>query len=81
MKSASTLEAVVTEEGLVVPPEALDRIGAHPGDRVVVNVQPAVRIKPMQGFGARTGAAAFTDEDLREVRRAMGEGIGDDLTR
>lgn len=80
MKSATALEAVVTEQGLVVPPEALDRIGAHPGDRVVVNVQPAVRVKSMLGFGARPGAT-FTDDDLAEVRREMGQGLGEDLTR
>ena len=81
MSAEAALEAVVTEQGLVVAPDELGKIGAHPGDRVVVNLRPAVRVKSMMGFGARPGAKPFTDEDLREIRREMGEGIGEDLTR
>ena len=81
MESGSALEAVVTDQGLVVAPEALAKIGAHPGDRVVVNFRPAVRVTPMMGFGALPVATPFTDDDLREVREERGRGIGEDLTR
>ena len=79
MASGRALEAVVTEEGLVVAREALDKIGAHPGDHVIVSLRPVVRVKSMLGFGMRADATSFTDEDLRHVRREMGEGLGEDL--
>ena len=81
MTSGSALEAVVTERGLMVSPEELDKIGAHPGDHVVVSARPVTRRRPMMGAGARPSATPFTDEDLRELRREIGEGIGDDLDR
>jgi len=81
MESGVAIEAVVTEQGLVVPPDALDKIGAQPGDRVVVNLLPAVRVTSMLGFGVRPEAKPFTDEALREIRHEMGLGIGEDLTR
>lgn len=54
----------MTERGLVVVPDESDKIGARPGDRVVVNLRSAVRVKSMVGFGVRPGAKSFTDEDL-----------------
>lgn len=79
MAFGSALEVVVTEHGLVVPPEDLDKIGAHPGDRVVVTARPPVRPRRMMGVGASRSGAAFTDDNLRQLRKEMGVGIGDDL--
>lgn len=70
---------MVTEHGLVVAPDELGKIGAHPGDRVVVTARSAVRPRRMMGVAASRSGAAFSDDDLRELRREMGEGIGDDL--
>jgi len=52
MAADTALEAVVTENGLVVAPHELDKIGAHPGDRVVVTARPAVRPRRMMGVAA-----------------------------
>lgn len=79
MSLAVTLEAVVTADGLVVPPEELDKFGAHPGDRVVVNLQQRKPPRPMMGFARSSSGAAFSTEDLRELRVEMGAGIGEDL--
>jgi hypothetical protein len=79
MTSGAALEAVVTERGLVVSPEELNKIGAHPGDRVVVSTRPLTRPRRMMGVGASKSGAAFTNKDLRQLRRDMGEGLGGDL--
>jgi len=81
MTSDPALEGAVTDQGLVVPREALDKIGAHPGDRVVVSLRPVVRVKPMLGLGKRADATPFTTTYLRELRREIGDGLGNDLTR
>ena len=81
MGAAMALEATVTDEGLVLAPETLDRIGARPGDRVVVELRPVHRLKSMMGFGSRPDAETFTGEDLRQVRREMGAGLGEHLSR
>lgn len=78
-----TIEATVGEDGaLVVPAEQLDRVGAHPGDRV--RVEPLVRrpVRSMLGAGVRAPGptSGFSTDDLRAVRREMGDGLGDDLT-
>ena len=77
----AALEAVVTDDGLVFTPDTLNKIGARPGDHVVVELRPARRLKSMMGFGARPDPTPFTNEDLRQIRSETGIGIGDDLGR
>ncbi len=83
MSQQGTIEVTVGDDGaLVLSAEQLDRLGAHPGDRVrVVPVTPR-RIRSMlaSGVGAPGPSGGFGTEDLRAVRREMGDRIGDDLT-
>lgn len=79
MAGKATLEVLVTEHGLVVPADELDKIGAHAGDRVIVVAQSVVRPRRMLGVAESRSGAAFSDEDLRQLRSEMGSGIGDDL--
>ena len=79
MAGDATLEVLVTEQGLVVPADELDKIGAHPGDRVVVVARSSVRPRRMLGVAQSPSGAAFSDEDLRQLRGEMGSDIGDDL--
>ncbi len=79
MAGDATLEVLVTEQGLVVPADELDKIGAHPGDRVVVIARSVVRPRRMLGVAVSPAGAAFSDDDLRQLRGEMGAGIGDDL--
>jgi hypothetical protein len=81
VSNGAAIEAVVTEQGLVVPPTELDKIGVHPGDRVIVSTRPTVRPRRMAGIAASATGAAFTNEHLREIRREMGQGIGEDIER
>lgn len=74
-----TLETTVAADGsLVLSAEELERVGAHAGDRVRVEPLPRRRIRSMRGYAARP--VGFTNAHLRELRREMGEGVGDDLT-
>lgn len=79
MAGKATLEVLVTEQGLVVPADELDKIGAHAGDRVIVVAQSVVRPRRMLGVAESPSGNAFSDEDLRQLRGEMGSGIGDDL--
>lgn len=67
---------------LILSAEQLDRLGAHPGDRVRVEPVAPRRIRSMlgSGVGAPGPIGGFSTEDLRAVRREMGARIGDDLT-
>jgi len=74
-----SIETNVAADGsLVVSAEDLERVGARAGDRV--RVEPIVRrrIRSMRGYAARP--LGFTDEHLRELRREMGQTVGEDLT-
>lgn len=79
MAGDATLEVLVTEQGLVVPADELDKIGAHAGDRVIVVARSVVRPRRMLGVAESPSGAAFSDEDLCQLRDEMGSGIGDDL--
>lgn len=81
MSKGVVIEAVVTEQGLVVPSTELDKVGVHPGDRVIVSARPTVPPRRMAGIAASPSGAAFTNEHLREIRREMGQGIGEDIER
>ena len=83
MSTPAVIEATVGPDGaLVVSAEELERVGAHAGDRVRVETVPRRRICSMLGAGAdATGPPnGFEDDDLRALRREMGDGLGDDLT-
>lgn len=83
MSQQGTIEVTVGEDGAVVlSADQLDRLGAHPGDRVRVEPVAPRRIRSMlgSGVGAPGPSRGFSTEDLRAVRREMGDRIGDDLT-
>lgn len=83
MSQQGTIEVTVGDDGtLVIPADQLGRLGAHPGDRVRVEPIAHRRIRSMFGVGAGAPGptGGFTTEDLRTVRREMGDGLGDDLT-
>jgi len=83
MSQQGTIEVTVGEDGAVVlSADQLDRLGAHPGDRVRVEPVAPRRIRSMlgSGVGAPGPSRGFSSEDLRAVRREMGDRIGDDLT-
>ncbi len=78
-----TIEVTIGVDGaLILSAEQLDRLGAHPGDRVRVEPVTPRRIRSMlgSGVGAPGPSRGFSTEDLRAVRREMGDRIGDDLT-
>lgn len=79
MSGEATLEVLVTKDGLIVPADELDKIGAHPGDRVVVIARYDVRPRRMLGVASSASGSAFSDDDLRQLRDEMASGIGDDL--
>lgn len=78
--SDPAIDATVGDDGtLHVPANELAAHGVHPGDRVRVLRVGKRRIRSM--LGAQPRDVGFTDELLRELRREMGEGLGEDLAR
>lgn len=78
--SEPALDAIVGHNGsLHIPADDLAAHGVGPGDRVRVLRVGNRKIRSM--LGAYTRDVGFTDEHLRELRRDMAEGIGEDLTR
>ena len=74
-----TLEATIGADGaLAISADELSRVGVHPGDRVRVEPVARRRIRSMLGHGARP--LGFTEAHLAELRKEMGEALGDDLT-
>lgn len=65
-----------------VSAEELERAGAHAGDRVRVENMSRRPIRSMLGAGVEVAGppAGFDEDDLSALRRAMAEGLGDDLT-
>lgn len=80
MPAEASLEVLVTEHGLMVPADDLDKIGVHAGDRVIVVAQSGVPPRRMLGAALSPTGAAFSDDDLHELRSGMGTSIGDDLS-
>ncbi|MGH8910338.1 MAG: hypothetical protein ACRD0K_28545 [Egibacteraceae bacterium] len=78
--SEAALDVTVGDDGsLRVAAAELAARGVRPGDRVRVLPLAKRRIRSMLGVHAR--GVGFTDEHLRALRREMGEGIGEDLSR
>jgi hypothetical protein len=77
---AHAFEAPVGDDGdLVVPAEELARHGVRPGD--TVRIQPVRTTRRTSRLGAHRRPLGLTQEHLDELRREMGEGLGEDLTR
>ena len=78
--SDPAIDATVGDDGtLHVPAQELAAHGVNPGDRVRVLPVGKRRIRSMLGVHARD--VGFTDEHLRDLRREMGEGLGEDLAK
>ena len=77
---AQAFEVSVGDDGeLVVPTAELARRGVGPGD--TVRIQPLRNRRRVSRLGAHRRALGFTEEHLDEIRREMGQGLGEDLTR
>jgi hypothetical protein len=77
---AHAFEVPVGDDGdLVVPAHELARRGVRPGDKV--RIQPLRQTRRTSRLGAGARPLGFTQEHLDELRREMGEGLGEDLTR
>ncbi len=75
----TAIETNVAADGsLVASAEDLERVGARAGDRVRVEPLARRRIRSMRGYATRP--VGFTNEHLRELRREMGQTVGEDLT-
>jgi hypothetical protein len=78
--SARSLDVVVAEDGSVsVSPDRLAELGVGPGDHVRLVTTPRRHRRSMLGIAARP--VGLSQEDLRQLRREMGSGLGDDLCR
>ena len=76
--AARSLDVVVAEDGSVsVGPDRLAELGVRPGDHVQLVRTPRKQRRSMLGIATRTGG--FSQGDLRQLRREMGSGLGDDL--
>lgn len=77
---AHAFEVPVGDDGeLVVPADELARHGVGPGD--TVRIQPLRNPRRVSRLGAHRRPLGFTQEHLDEIRREMGRGLGEDLTR
>ncbi len=78
--AAHTFDIPVGDDGrLVVPADELARHGVHAGDTVRIQAVRKSRRRSLLGF--RDSGLDYTQEHLEELRREMGEGLGEDLTR
>ncbi len=78
--SAHAFEVPVGDDGeLVVRAGDLARHGVGPGD--VVRIEAVRNRRRISRLGAHRRPLGFTQEHLDEIRREMGEGLGEDLTR
>jgi hypothetical protein len=64
---------------LVVPADELARHGVGPGD--TVRIERLRKTRRISRLGAHRRPLGFTQEHLDEIRREMGDGVGEDLTR
>lgn len=77
---AHSFEVPIGDDGdLIVRAGELARHGVGPGD--TVRIEPVRASKRVSRLGARRRPVGFTQEHLDEIRREMGEHLGEDLTR
>jgi|GEM_PF-2712001 len=77
---ADAFDVSIGEDGeLVVPANELARHGVGPGD--TVRIQALRKPRRVSRLGAHRRPLGFTQEHLDELRREMGDDLGDELTR
>ena len=80
MGEPAELEVMVETDGTVrVSADATASCGFRPGDHLKLVQSPRRSRRSM--IGAAERPSGFTDEHLADLRREMGKGLGDDLTR
>ena len=80
MAKPAELEVTVEPDGAVrVSADVVASHGLRPGDHLRLVQTPRRRRRSMLGVASRS--TGFTSENLAELRREMGQGLGEDLTR
>lgn len=76
---ADAFEVPIGDDGgLIISAEELARHGIRPGD--TVSIQPLRKPRRLSRLGAHRRQLGFTQDHFDELRREMGEGLGEDLT-
>ena len=77
---AHAFEVPIGDDGeLVVPADELARHGVGPGD--TVRIEPLHKPRRVSRLGSHRRPIGFTQEHLDDLRREMGEDLGEGLTR